>query len=248
MVSYFDDYVRRQGLRLKLGINVLRVDHEDSRWTLTTDRETHTAAALVIATGNYHTPVTPPWPGMDGFEGELLHAADYRNAWRFAGRDVPVLDRAEALVSRLWFGDLTAHGVPAPQQGIYTALLDDGKIPTLGDELVPKIKDGRVEIVAVVESFDADGVNLADGTTIRPDAVIAATGYRRGLEPMVGHLGLLDDEGAPMSNGMPSAAVGLWFAGDAEPLIGPLQSFRLQASPVARDIAGFLAGRHQTSP
>ena len=29
------------------------------------------------------------------------------------------------------------------------------------------------------------------------DAVIAATGYRRGLEPMVGHLDVLDDEGVP---------------------------------------------------
>jgi putative flavoprotein involved in K+ transport len=43
-----------------------------------------------------------------------------------------------------------------------------------------------------------------------------------------------------VSNGVPSATAGLWFAGYEEPLIGPLRSFRLQASGIARDIGGYL--------
>ncbi len=296
MVDYFDSYVRRQQLRLGLGVTVTRIDRDDDRWQITTDGESYTADAVVIATGNYHTPALPAWPGMEGYTGELLHSADYRNPWPFAGRDVlvvgvgnsatdialqlsdgvagrvrlavrtpphlvprsaagipvdafsaalrrlpvPVLDHAAALVSRLWFGDLTSAGLPAPRRGIYRALLDDGSIPTLGDELVPQIKAGRIEVVAAVEAFDGDAVVLADGQIIRPEVVIGATGYRHGLEPLVGHLGVLDEEGAPVVNGLPSAAPGLWFAGYDEPLIGPLQSFRLQAGPVAEDVAGFL--------
>nr|WP_307789449.1 NAD(P)/FAD-dependent oxidoreductase [Mycolicibacterium baixiangningiae] len=296
MVDYFDSYVRRQQLRLGLGVTVTRIDRDDDRWQITTDGESYTADAVVIATGNYHTPALPAWPGMEGYTGELLHSADYRNPWPFAGRDVlvvgvgnsatdialqlsdgvagrvrlavrtpphlvprsaagipvdafsaalrrlpvPVLDHAAALASRLWFGDLTSAGLPAPRRGIYRALLDDGSIPTLGDELVPQIKAGRIEVVAAVEAFDGDGIVLADGQTIRPEVVIGATGYRHGLEPLVGHLGVLDEEGAPVVNGLPSAAPGLWFAGYDEPLIGPLQSFRLQAGPVAEDVAGFL--------
>jgi putative flavoprotein involved in K+ transport len=44
-------------------------------------------------------------------------------------------------------------------------------------------------------------VLLADGSRVQPDVVIAATGYRRGLEPLVGHLGMLDDKGTPLVTG-----------------------------------------------
>lgn len=72
------------------------------------------------------------------------------------------------------------------------------------------------------------------------DTVIAATGYEHGLEPLAGHLGLLDAQGKPTVNGLPAAAPGLWFAGFDEPLVGPLRSFRLSSGPVARDIAAWL--------
>jgi cation diffusion facilitator CzcD-associated flavoprotein CzcO len=296
LVRYFDDYVLRQRIRIRLAVNVIRVDRDGGRWHLTTDGEPYTADSVVIATGNYHTPEVPPWPGMDGYTGQILHSVDYRSPRPFAGRDVlvvgtgnsatdialaladagtgrvrmamrtpphlvprsaagvpvdtfsplfgrlpvRVLDRAEAVVRRAWFGDLAPFGLPAPKTGIYSALLDTGSIPTLGDQLVPYVKDGRIEIVAAVESFDAGHVRLADGATVEPDVVVAATGYRTGLEPMVGHLGVLDDAGHPVSNGLPCATEGLWFAGYEEPLIGPLKSFRLKASPIARDITEHL--------
>ncbi|MEO3759640.1 NAD(P)/FAD-dependent oxidoreductase [Mycobacterium sp. B14F4] len=298
MVSYFDDYVRHQRLRIRLGVNVVRVDHEGDGWVLSVDGGRLRCAAVVVATGNYHTPTLPAWPGAETFTGDLLHSAHYRNPRPFAGRDVlvvgagnsatdialqlsddvaarvrmavrtpphlvpraaagipvdafsaafsrmpvPVLDRAAAVMRRLWFGDLSDKGLPAPRQGIYSALLDDEQIPTLGDELVPRIKDGRIEIVDAVSSFAGARVVLADGTALTPDVVIAATGYRHGLEPLVGHHGMLDEAGKPKVNGLPAAAPGLWFAGFDEPLIGPLQSFRLQASPIARDIVGWLDG------
>ena len=45
---------------------------------------------------------------------------------------------------------------------------------------------GRVEVVAAVEGFDGADVLLADGSRIQPDAVIAATGFRAGLDELVG--------------------------------------------------------------
>jgi hypothetical protein len=44
----------------------------------------------------------------------------------------------------------------------------------------------------------------------------------------------------PVVNGLPSAAAGLWFTGYEEPLAAPMQSFRLQAFPVAEDVARYL--------
>ncbi|WNG94413.1 NAD(P)/FAD-dependent oxidoreductase [Mycobacterium sp. ITM-2016-00318] len=296
IVDYFDDYVRRQGLRLAQKVEVSRLSRIDDGWRIDTESDVLTAEAVLVATGNFHTPIVPPWPGTEDFSGALLHSAHYRNARPFIDRDVlvvgsgnsatdialqladaearrvrmavrrppqlvprsaagvpvdafspgfsrlpaPILDNAARVMQRLWFGEVRKAGLPVPEKGIYTALLEDGQIPTLGDELARNVVHGRIEVVAAVQSFDRTCVVLADETTIEPDVVIAATGYRRGLEPLVGHLGVLDGKGRPVSNGVPSAAAGLWFAGYEEPLIGPLRSFRLQASGIARDIAGYL--------
>jgi cation diffusion facilitator CzcD-associated flavoprotein CzcO len=299
MVDYFDDYVNRQKLRISFGVNVSRVNRDHSEhmaWLLSADDITIRAAAVVVATGNYHTPTLPAWPGVDAFAGRLLHSADYRNPAPFAGRDVlvvgagnsatdialqladggarrvrmavrtpphlvpraaagipvdtfgpafsqlpvPVLDQAAAVMRRIWFGDLAEYGLGSPQRGMYTALLRDEQIPTIGDDLVHHLKTERIEVVAAVVGFHGDRVLLADDTSVTPDVVIAATGYRRGLAPLVGHLGVLDDAGRPAANWSPHAAPGLWFAGYDEPLIGPLQSIRRRSAPLAREIAAHL--------
>ena len=56
-------------------------------------------------------------------------------------------------------------------------------------------------------------MRLADDNRIEPDAVICATGYRRGLEPLVGKLGVLDESGLPKTVGDRPAAPGLRFVG-----------------------------------
>jgi hypothetical protein len=56
-------------------------------------------------------------------------------------------------------------------------------------------------------------VSLVDGRRLEPDVVICATGYRPGLEPLVGHLNVLDSNGAPKALAPNPAARGLWFIG-----------------------------------
>ncbi len=56
-------------------------------------------------------------------------------------------------------------------------------------------------MVGAVVAFDGADVVLADGARVAPDAVIVAAGYRNGLEPLVGHLGVLDDRGRPRVRG-----------------------------------------------
>jgi cation diffusion facilitator CzcD-associated flavoprotein CzcO len=111
-------------------------------------------------------------------------------------------------------GDLTEFGLPVPEEGTFSRLRRLGVAPAIVDKVVVEaIRERRIEIVAGVESLDDTGVGLADGTRIEPHAVIAATGYRRGLEGMVGHLGVLDDEGVPRAFAAEAAAPGLHFVG-----------------------------------
>ena len=67
--------------------------------------------------------------------------------------------------------------------------------------------------MAGVETFSAATVSLHGGARIEPDVVIAATGFRRGLEPLVGHLGVLDERGVPCAAGEIAADEGLRFIG-----------------------------------
>jgi putative flavoprotein involved in K+ transport len=70
--------------------------------------------------------------------------------------------------------------------------------------------------------------------------VIAATGYRKGLEPLVGHLGVLDQHGAPRQSGGEEdpSAPGLHFIGYLNPLSGRLWSIRSESRKIADAVAG----------
>jgi cation diffusion facilitator CzcD-associated flavoprotein CzcO len=116
--------------------------------------------------------------------------------------------------SRQDFGDLSEYGLPVPQEGLMTRFRRDGTVPAIVDkEVVEAVKQGTVEVVGAVESLDSAGVILAGGSRVEPDAVISATGYRRALEPLVGHLAVLDDHGWPTAAAPKPAAPGLRFVG-----------------------------------
>jgi hypothetical protein len=86
-----------------------------------------------------------------------------------------------------------------------------------------------------VQSLDGDLVVLADGSRIVPDAVVAATGFRPGLEPLVGHLRVLDGRGLPLVHGATThpSAPGLYFAGIELTLSGLLRTAAADARAVA---------------
>ncbi|HVF14331.1 MAG TPA: hypothetical protein VM942_07000 [Acidimicrobiales bacterium] len=105
--------------------------------------------------------------------------------------------------------------------------------------LIDAVQAGRVEPVAAVAGFDGDDVLLADGSRIRPQVVLAATGYRRGLEPLVGHLGVLDGRGRPVVGGgrCPDGAPGMYFSGFTNPISGMLREIAIDARRIARAVS-----------
>jgi cation diffusion facilitator CzcD-associated flavoprotein CzcO len=140
-------------------------------------------------------------------------------------------------------GDLSAFGLPVPDEGVFSRLRRLHVAPMIVDaEVIDAIRDRRIEIVGAVEGFDETGVLLAGGARAEPDAVIAATGYRTGLEPVVGHLGVLDAQGVPNGEPLP----GLRFVGyDPRPAqlrYGGREAERA-ARAIARDAKRVLVGR-----
>ena len=91
-------------------------------------------------------------------------------------------------------------------------------------------------MVPEVSRLDGQEVVLADGTRLRPDVVLAATGFRRGLEPLVGHLDVLDEAGLPRgtADGGQPARPGLWFIGYRVEVAGNLRLHAIDARRIAR--------------
>ncbi len=119
-----------------------------------------------------------------------------------------------ARIRRLTVGDLTAHGLPSPEEGPFQRLARTGAGPAVVDRAVLRlIRSGCLRITAPVAALDVTGARLADGRHVPVDVVVAATGYRTGLAPLVGHLDVLDERDRPRAPSGAEAAPGLRFLG-----------------------------------
>ena len=293
LLAYFDEYAHAAGLTVRTNTRVERIDADADGWVLHVDGQPIGAATVIVATGYNGAPFIPDWPGRDGFTGELMHSALYRNPQPYRGRDVLVVgagnsgaeiatDVAEGGASRsrlsvrnppqivrratagipaqligiairhlpprwvdpisktqrkLSIPDLAAQGLPRPEHGIRTSFITTGTTPILDVGIVKAVKRGDVEIVAAVDSFEGEEVVLADGSRIAPDAVIAATGFRAGLDSLVGHLDVLGPRGLPVKTDGEPARPGLWFVGFTPTLGGQLREGSIAARKVAAAVA-----------
>jgi putative flavoprotein involved in K+ transport len=149
-----------------------------------------------------------------------------------------LVDAGSRLIQRLAFGDLSRYGMGRAPLGVATELRERGKGPVLDRGFVAALKRGEITLVPTVEGFEGADVLLADGSRLRPDTVIAATGFSHGLEPLVGHLDVLDERGRPRGpcGQADPANPGLFFNGYWLPLSGQLPAMQRTGPRIARAI------------
>ena len=153
-----------------------------------------------------------------------------------------LVDPIARVQRRLTVPDLAPFGIPAPDDGLLSRVRRVGEVPLQDVGFVAAVRAGTVTPVAAVTGFDGDKVLLADGSALAAQAVIAATGYRRGLEKLVGHLGVLDDSGLPRVHGGRPVVPGLFFLGYTVSLRGMLRDIAADA----RRVASAAAREHQS--
>ena len=151
----------------------------------------------------------------------------------------PVIDRLSLAMQARAIGSLEEFGLPAPTCGVHTRVVEDEQIPVIDVGFLASLKRGEVAVVPCVEGFEGGEVLLAGRRRLKVDAVVAATGYRRGLEGLVGHLGVLKPNGRPLVNGadqLPERP-GLYFIGYTNPLGGNLREMAKDASRIAARVS-----------
>jgi putative flavoprotein involved in K+ transport len=146
-----------------------------------------------------------------------------------------ILNPMSRTLRRLSVPDLSSHGLPAPAEGI-TQFRRTRTIPVLDHGFVDHVRAGRIRVVAAVDHLSGEVVRCVDGTELTPDVVMCGTGFRPGLESLVGHLGVLDNRGLPLTRGgqSPSNAPGLHFVGITVELSGLLHEINVEVRDLAR--------------
>ncbi len=151
------------------------------------------------------------------------------------GRRLPTSsrDRTFRLLSWLSVGD--AAGIPRPGFGGASQFERSHTTPLIDVGTVSALRRGDIEVVPGVASLEMPTVHFSNGDERTIDAAVLATGYRPGLEPLVGHLGVLEGDGYPRHFARADAAnPGLYFVGFANAVSGLLREMSMESRRVAR--------------
>ena len=148
-------------------------------------------------------------------------------------------DRLVDFASQPTVNLLRRFGIDAPQEGAMTRHRRDGGEPTIDSGILRALKENRLRMLpGAVSSLTGRSVVLGTGLNEPADVVIAATGFRSGLRPLVGHLDILDERDRPRMHGAATDPryPGLRFIGYTLPISGNLRELRHEARQAARGI------------
>ncbi len=242
MAAYLQEYVRAHRIRVRTGSRVERVTRTTEGFLVEAGGWRAAARHVVVATGPFHDRFVPPAATELGPGVRQLHSYDYRSPDDLPEREVVVVgggNSAAQLALELaevrevtmvtprapwfvpsqvlgvstyhvmeWFGILQAD--PDGPVGRYVRRRGD---PVFGKELQPLLRDGRVRLRASrVVGAEADRLLLADGSSVRTQAVLWCTGFHSTF-PWLEVPGALDAEGAPRSQSGASPVPGLHWMG-----------------------------------
>lgn len=241
VVEFLHGYARWLGVEIRGDARVVRVVADGPRFVAEiADGTVLTGDAVVAASGSFDNPHVPTLPGVNQYEGETLHVAEYRSPDAYAGKRVVVVGAGNSAIQVAY--ELASHARTtlavrerirfAPQviagRDLHWWLRSTSAdlLPTALVKRVIKgtpvidagkyrdaLADGRPDQRPMFRAFTPDGVVWADGERERVDTVIFATGYRPNF-PYLTSLGALDDAGLPhQDRGIATGVPGLAFLG-----------------------------------
>jgi glycine/D-amino acid oxidase-like deaminating enzyme len=210
--DYFAEYEDRYALDVRRPVRVRAVRHApdpDAGLIVETDRESFAALYVINATGTWTRPHWPTYPGRERFRGRQLHVHDYVSADEFAGQTVVIvgagvsavqlLDEVSHVAETYWVTrtepqwvdedfDIAARvaAIAGVEDRVRQGLPPGSVISVTGMHRTPwsRSADARGVLVRhpMFTSIEEDGVRMPDGSFVRADVILWATGFRAALD------------------------------------------------------------------
>ena len=159
-VAYLESYAERFDLRPIFGTQVEAVRREVDSWRVEAGAHSASARIVVVATGWADFPFRPSWPGMDAYDGAIVHSSLYRNAAPYAGKRVLVVgfgnSGAEIALDLCEGGAAVTLSVRSPQRILPRELLG---LPILDFAIAQRFLPPRV-----ADAMNAPVLRLAIGS------------------------------------------------------------------------------------
>ncbi|HYC86972.1 MAG TPA: NAD(P)-binding domain-containing protein, partial [Chryseosolibacter sp.] len=204
-----------------------------------TSQGTFVSRAVVSATGSSSNPQIPPFQGLEGYKGTVIHSSQYQAPGQFENQRVAVVGEGNSgaqilaevslVADTLWITRKEPRFLPDDVDGrflfdaatqMYQAQKEGKKYnpPSLGDiVMVDTVKDARRRnVLNSLRPFDrvtGDSLIWNNGRVERVDAIIFCTGFK----PALGHLRSLDivnaDGKAATMETRSQKVDGLWLVG-----------------------------------
>lgn len=238
VVAYLEDYARHFDLPVELGSRVLAVRGADDGFEVELADRRYLAAQVVVATGPFQVPLTPPIASGLAPEVTQLHSTGYRRPALLPDGPVVVVGGgntgyqiAEELVrSRETHLSIGARQAPLPQRILGRDIFDYlerlgllGK--TVDSRLAQRLKDSEtligssprrarkqgIRLRKRVTGAQGDSLTFADGSQQQVSAVIWATGFR--LDHSFVQLPVFDGDKRVEHRRGVTAIPGLYFLG-----------------------------------
>ncbi|XP_052761704.1 uncharacterized protein LOC128204330 [Mya arenaria] len=158
----------RQFIRFGTAVRHVAFDDESGNFKVTVNDlekgsyHEETFTHVIVAVGLYNHPCLPEFPGIDSFEGRVLHARDFRDDFEFRNQKVLVIGNAMS------GQDIAFHIMKGGGQKVY-----------LGYKNVPSPYKWPETIVekGPISCFNRRRVQFADGSSDEIDSVVFCTGY-----------------------------------------------------------------------
>lgn len=192
-------------------VTAVRREDTDPRGRLhvETNAGTWATRGLINATGTWTKPFWPLYPGQASFRGRQLHVADYASAEEFRGLHVIVvgggisavqlLDEISHVTTTSWFTrrepvwredeftpEAGRDAVARVEERVRQGLPPQSVVSVTGLIWTPALRAaaarGVLERQPMFTAIEPDGVRRADGTVVRGDVILWATGFRAALD------------------------------------------------------------------
>jgi cation diffusion facilitator CzcD-associated flavoprotein CzcO len=212
VARYYAEYEQRFELPVHRPVKVRAVtspDGADGPLLVGTDSGTWRTRRLINATGTWDSPHWPAYPGRERFRGRQLHTHDFRSAEELRGQHVVVVGGGTSAVQFLlqlapvasttwvtrrppeftprefdeeWGRDVERRVADRVRRGLNpTSVVAATGLP-LTEEYQRGIGSGVLVAREMFTEITEDGVRFADGSEVRADVILWATGFRASLD------------------------------------------------------------------